>query len=231
MRIQKYISLTGMISRREGIRLIEGGRITIDGSIACDCSFVGEDCVVLLDGEPLPYKQRNVYLLLHKPVGITCTAQKKVIGNIIDFLNYPERVFPVGRLDKQSEGLILMTNDGDIVNKIMKSEYENEKEYLVTVDRPFTDDFLTHMASGVDILGQRTKPCRVKRVADDTFTIVLTQGLNRQIRRMTKVFGYRVERLIRTRILDFKIADLLSGQWRELTNAEVNRLKAQLNSE
>ncbi len=230
IRIQKHLSLTGMISRREGIRLIKEGRITINGSPAHHNSMVDQGCVVLLDGQPLKQKQRDIYLLLHKPVGITCTAQKNVEGNIIDFLNFPERVFPVGRLDKNSEGLILMTNDGDIVNKLMKSEYNHEKEYVVTVNRSFTDYFIEKLAGGVDILGQKTKSCHVERVSEDTFTIILTQGLNRQIRRMTKVLDYRVERLIRTRILDFRLDGLAPGEWRELTDEEVKRFKLQLNS-
>lgn len=230
IRIQKHLSLTGTISRREGVRLIKEGRITINGVHAAHTSTVDQDSVVLLDGQPLKRKKRDIYLLLHKPIGITSTAQKKVEGNIIDFLDFPERVFPVGRLDKQSEGLILMTNDGDIVNKLMKSEFQHEKEYMVTVNRPFSDWFLEKMAKGVDILGQKTLPCQVERVSDDTFTIVLTQGLNRQIRRMTKVFDYRVERLIRIRILDFRLDGLAPGEWRELTEEEVNQLKAQVGS-
>ncbi|WP_144451348.1 pseudouridine synthase [Halalkalibacter nanhaiisediminis] len=230
MRIQKHLSLTGTISRREGVRLIKEGRITINGVHATHTSTVDQDSVVLLDGQPLKRKKCDIYLLLHKPVGITSTAQKKVEGNIIDFLDFPERIFPVGRLDKQSEGLILMTNDGDIVNKLMKSEFQHEKEYMVTVNRPFSDWFLEKMAEGVDILGQKTLPCQVERVSDDTFTIVLTQGLNRQIRRMTKVFDYRVERLIRIRILDFSLDGLAPGEWRELTEEEVNQLKARLGS-
>ncbi|TWI54510.1 23S rRNA pseudouridine2604 synthase [Halalkalibacter nanhaiisediminis] len=230
IRIQKHLSLTGTISRREGVRLIKEGRITINGVHATHTSTVDQDSVVLLDGQPLKRKKCDIYLLLHKPVGITSTAQKKVEGNIIDFLDFPERIFPVGRLDKQSEGLILMTNDGDIVNKLMKSEFQHEKEYMVTVNRPFSDWFLEKMAEGVDILGQKTLPCQVERVSDDTFTIVLTQGLNRQIRRMTKVFDYRVERLIRIRILDFSLDGLAPGEWRELTEEEVNQLKARLGS-
>ncbi|MFC0557443.1 pseudouridine synthase [Halalkalibacter alkalisediminis] len=230
MRIQKYISLTGALSRREVNRLIALERVTINGVVAVKNSMVTEGSLVRVDGQELKHKKRDIYLLLNKPLGITCTAQPAVKGNIIDFLQYPERVFPVGRLDKDSEGLILLTNDGDIVNKLMKEEGNHEKEYVVTVDRPIPDHVLISLEQGVEILGQQTKRCRVKRQSCDTFTIVLTQGLNRQIRRMTKAFGYHVKRLVRIRILDLSIQQLDVGQWRELNESEIVQLKNQLRS-
>ncbi|WP_227937968.1 pseudouridine synthase [Alkalihalobacillus deserti] len=230
MRIQKYISLTGALSRREVNRLIALQRIEIDGTIATKNSVVEDESVVLVDGKELVNKKRGIYLLLYKPVGITCTAQPTVKNNIIDFLKNPERVFPVGRLDKDSEGLILLTNDGDIVNKLMKAEGNHEKEYVVTVDRPIPDQVLARLGQGVEILGQQTKRCKVKRVTSDTFTIVLTQGLNRQIRRMTKVFGYHVKKLIRIRILHLTIDHLEVGEWRELEVRETEQLKNHLRS-
>jgi 23S rRNA pseudouridine2604 synthase len=180
---------------------------------------------VLIDGKPLGNKGKPVYLLLNKPAGITCTAAKNIEGNIIDFINYPERIFPVGRLDKASEGLILLTNDGDIVNKMMRSENNHEKEYIVTVDKPFSHSFIEGMADGVEILGVKTKPCKVTRISDDVFRIILTQGLNRQIRRMSKVFGYKVIKLERIRIMNIALANLPKGKWRELAREELVQLK------
>lgn len=229
MRIQKYISLMGALPRREVNRLIALERIEIDGVTATKNSVVLDGSVILVDGQRLTEKKRDIYLLLNKPVGITCTAQPAVKDNIIDFLQFPERVFPVGRLDKDSQGLILLTNDGDIVNKLMKSEGGHEKEYVVTVDRPIPEHVLVSLGQGVEILGQQTKSCMVKRISPDTFTIILTQGLNRQIRRMTKVFGYHVKRLVRVRILDLTVHGLAVGQWRELHEDEVKQLKSRLN--
>ena len=225
MRINKYISETGFCSRRETNRLIEAKRITINGVICEHGATVENGDLVLIDGKPLGSKGEPIYLVLNKPVGITCTAAKHIEGNIIDFVNYPERIFPIGRLDKASEGLILLTNDGDIVNKIMKSEYNHEKEYIVTVDKPFTDSFIEGMANGVEILGVKTKPCHVTRISDYVFRIILTQGLNRQIRRMSKVFGYKVVKLERIRIMNIKLDQLCIGQWRELTKEELEQLK------
>jgi 23S rRNA pseudouridine2604 synthase len=228
MRINKYISETGCCSRRETDRLIADCRITING-VTCEAGdTVAEGDIVLIDGSPIPPKAIPVYLALNKPVGITCTAAKDVKGNIIDFMDFPERIFPVGRLDKASEGLILLTNDGAIVNKIMRSEHGHEKEYLVKVDKPFDDDFILGMSGGVEILGVITKSCTVERISDCEFRIILTQGLNRQIRRMCKVFGYKVERLERKRIMNLSVEGLSSGEWRELTVYEVEELMNRL---
>lgn len=177
-----------------------------------------------IDGKPLGAATKHVYIALNKPVGITSTTERDIEGNIVDFINYPERIFPIGRLDKDSEGLILLTNNGDIVNEILRSENEHEKEYVVTVDRAATEIFLKGMASGVRILGTVTKPCKVQRVNANTFRITLTQGLNRQIRRMCSFFGYKVVRLQRVRIINITLAGLKTGQWRELSPAEVRGL-------
>ncbi|MDO3682070.1 23S rRNA pseudouridine(2604) synthase RluF [Paenibacillus ehimensis] len=224
MRINKYISETGICSRREADQLIEGKRVTINGQLAELGSRVSEGDDVRIDGKPVSEKKKHVYIALHKPVGITSTTERHVRGNIVDFVGHRERIFPIGRLDKDSEGLILLTNDGDIVNKILRSEHEHEKEYIVTVNKPVTPMFLQGMASGVRILGTVTKPCKVSRIDDRTFRIVLTQGLNRQIRRMSAAFGYEVRRLKRVRIMNIKLAGLPVGQWRDLTPEELDKL-------
>ncbi len=224
MRINKYISDTGICSRREADQLIEGKRVTINGRPAELGSRVNEGDDVRIDGKPVSEKKKHVYIALHKPVGITSTTERHVRGNIVDFVGHRERIFPIGRLDKDSEGLILLTNDGDIVNKILRSEHEHEKEYIVTVNKPVTPMFLQGMASGVRILGTVTKPCKVSRIDDRTFRIVLTQGLNRQIRRMSAAFGYEVRRLKRVRIMNIKLAGLPVGQWRDLTPEELDKL-------
>ncbi|MDF2504840.1 23S rRNA pseudouridine(2604) synthase RluF [Clostridium sp.] len=174
--------------------------------------------------EPIPVKDKT-YIALNKPVGITCTAAKEVKDNIISFMNYPEYIFPVGRLDKASQGLILMTNDGELANKILKSENEHEKEYIVTVDKPFNDDFIEGMSLGVDIGGIKTRTCIVTRITEDTFKIILTQGLNKQIRRMSRRFGYTVVKLKRIRIMNINIEGIDIGKWRKLTEEEIKELK------
>jgi 23S rRNA pseudouridine2604 synthase len=224
MRLNKYISETGICSRREADARIEAGRVTINGAVATLGMQVADGDVVRVDGQVVGAAQQHVYLALNKPVGVICTTERDVKGNIVDFIGHRERIFPIGRLDKDSEGLILLTNNGDIVNEILRSENEHEKEYVVTVDRPVTPLFLSGMASGVRILGTVTKPCKVTRVAAATFRIVLTQGLNRQIRRMCSFFGYRVVRLQRVRIITLTLDGLKPGQWRELTAAEVRGL-------
>jgi 23S rRNA pseudouridine2604 synthase len=224
MRLNKYISETGLCSRREADARIEAGRVTINGQVATLGMQVAEGDIVGVDGQVVGAPQKHVYLALHKPVGIICTTERDVAGNIVDFVGYRERIFPIGRLDKDSEGLILLTNNGDIVNQILRSENEHEKEYVVTVDRPVTPLFLSGMASGVRILGTVTKPCKVTRISQNTFRIVLTQGLNRQIRRMCSFFGYKVARLQRVRIINLTLDGLKPGQWRELTPAEVRGL-------
>jgi 23S rRNA pseudouridine2604 synthase len=224
MRINKFISETGMGSRREVDKWIHAKRITINGVVAELGSKVEDGDEVRVDGDRIDTKKTPVYIALHKPVGITSTTERHVKGNMIDFVDHAERIFPIGRLDKASEGLILLTNDGDIVNKILRAENEHEKEYIVTVDKPVTPEFLEGMASGVRILGTITQPCQVSRVSDRVFRIILTQGLNRQIRRMCMFFGYQVRRLQRTRIMNVKLEGLKVGAWRNLTKGELKQL-------
>ena len=221
MRLNKYLSETGICSRREADEWIAAGRVTVNGAPAVLGTQVEDRDDVRLDGQPLATKPRRVYLALNKPTGIECTTDREVPDNIVDFMNYPERIFPIGRLDKDSEGLILLTNDGDIVNRVLRAEHEHEKEYIVSVDRPLTTDFLTGMARGVPILGTVTNPCRVTQVGRNTFRIVLTQGLNRQIRRMCEHFDYTVRRLQRVRIMHIHLGRLPIGRWRDLSDAEV----------
>ncbi|MFA4137572.1 MULTISPECIES: 23S rRNA pseudouridine(2604) synthase RluF [Brevibacillus] len=228
MRINKFISETGICSRREADKLIESKRVTINGQLAELGSTVASGDDVRIDGQPLGVKKKDVYIALNKPVGITCTTELHVKGNIIDFVNHPERIFPIGRLDKDSQGLILLTNDGDIVNKILRAENNHDKEYIVTVDKPITANFLHGMANGVRILGTTTKPCKVTKVSDRVFNIVLTQGLNRQIRRMCQAFGYQVRKLERVRIMNIGLGNLKLGQWRNLTAKELTDLNKNL---
>lgn len=226
MRLNKFISETGLCSRREADARIEAGRVTINGVVATLGTQVEEGDVVCVDGQQVGGAQKHVYIALNKPVGVICTTDRAIPGNITDFLRYPERIFPIGRLDKDSEGLILLTNNGDIVNEILRVENAHEKEYVVTVDRPVTEIFLNGMASGVRILGTVTQPCKVSRVGPATFRIVLTQGLNRQIRRMCSFFGYKVLRLQRVRIINLTLTGLglKVGKWRELQDHEVRGL-------
>lgn len=225
MRINKYISETGRCSRREADQLIMEGRVKINHKVAELGSLVGPEDFVTIDDIPLDAKKPAIYIALNKPVGITCTTEHDVPGNIVDFVGHEERIFPIGRLDKDSQGLILLTNDGDIVNKILCSENNHEKEYIVTVNQKITDDFIHNMANGVEILGQKTKPCQVTKINNRMFRIILTQGLNRQIRRMCHVFGYEVVKLERIRIMNIHLRDLKLGSWRYLTNEEITTLK------
>jgi 23S rRNA pseudouridine2604 synthase len=224
VRLNKYISETGVSSRRGADKLIEAGRVTINGLPAALGTQVGEGDEVRIDGLPLGNKKKQIYIAFNKPVGITCTTETHVAGNIIDLIGHEERIFPIGRLDKDSEGLILLTNDGDIVNEILRSENNHEKEYLVTVERAVTDLSLKMMAGGVKIMGEITKPCEVSRIDERTFRMILTQGLNRQIRRMCSALGYRVQHLRRVRIINIGLGSLAPGQWRELAEAEVEGL-------
>lgn len=224
MRLNKFISETGACSRREADAWIEAGRVTINGQPATLGTQVGEADVVSVDGREVGAARQHVYIALNKPPGIICTTQRHVAGNIVDFVRHRERIFPIGRLDKDSEGLILLTNHGDIVNEILRSENDHEKEYVVTVDRPVTEIFLNGMASGVRILGTVTKPCKVSREGSSTFRVILTQGLNRQIRRMCSFFGYKVVRLQRVRIMNVSLGKLPLGHWRELEDGEVHGL-------
>ena len=224
MRLKKFLAETGACSRREADQWIEAGRVTVNGAPAVLGTQVNEGDDVRVDGRTLRPKPKRVYLALNKPIGIECTTDREVQGNIVDFVGYPERIFPIGRLDKDSEGLILLTNDGDIVNTILRAENEHEKEYIVAVDRPLTPAFLAGMAAGVPILDTVTNPCRVTQVGKNTFRIVLTQGLNRQIRRMCEHFDYRVRRLQRVRIMHVHLGTLPVGKWRELTATELRGL-------
>jgi len=220
--LNKYISETGFCSRREADKYIEQCRVTINGKEAHKGNRVGENDVVLVDGEPIKKKKHTaVYILLNKPKGITCTTDLKDKTNIIDFINFKSRIFPIGRLDKRSEGLIFLTNDGDIVNKILRAGNKHEKEYIVTVDKPVTVDFINKMRNGVRILGTVTQKCFVKQEGPNRFRIILTQGLNRQIRRMCEVLGYNVEALIRIRIMNITLAGLQTGKWRYFTPDEI----------
>ncbi len=224
MRINKFIAEKGLCSRREADAWIEAGRVAINGTRATLGSKVEPGDAVTLDGKPLGERKPLVYLALHKPVGVTCTTERHVPGNIVDYVDHPERIFPIGRLDKDSEGLILLTNDGDIVNAILRAEHAHEKEYVVTVDAPVTPEFLERMQAGVEILGTRTRPCTATAIGRNTFRIVLTQGLNRQIRRMCEALGYHVSRLRRVRIMHLGLDDLEVGEWRDLTAEEVAEL-------
>ena len=221
MRLNKFLAETGACSRREADQWIEAGRVTVNGAPAVLGTQVEEGDDVRVDGQPPRPKPKRVYLALNKPIGIECTTDREVPGNIVDFVDHPERIFPIGRLDKDSEGLILLTNDGDIVNTILRAEHEHEKEYIVAVDRPITPAFLAGMAAGVPILDTVTNPCRVTQVGKNTFRIVLTQGLNRQIRRMCEHFGYTVRQLRRVRIINVTLDGLAPGQWRNLTRREL----------
>jgi len=226
MRLNKYISETGICSRREADSWIEQGRVSINGKRAELGTQVNEGDEVRVNGRLVGAKKKQVYIALNKPVGITCTTERHIAGNIVDFVNHPDRIFPIGRLDKDSEGLILLTNNGDIVNEILRVENRHEKEYIVTVDKPVTTDFLEGMSKGVRLpeLETTTKPCRTSRVGERVFRIVLTQGLNRQIRRMCEVFGYEVRRLQRVRIIKLQLGKLKVGEWRNLTAEELRGL-------
>jgi 23S rRNA pseudouridine2604 synthase len=224
MRLNKYISETGICSRRQADQWIGEGRVRINGQVAELGTRVAAEDRVEVDGKLVEQRTTPVYLALNKPIGITCTTERHVAGNIIDFIGHPQRIFPIGRLDKDSEGLILLTNNGDIVNELLRSENNHEKEYVVTVDRPLSEEFLDGMARGVEILGVRTKPCKVRRIGKNVFGIVLTQGLNRQIRRMCAAFGYEVRRLQRVRIVNIRLDGIKVGQWRNLSADELRGL-------
>jgi 23S rRNA pseudouridine2604 synthase len=225
IRINKYLSEVGYCSRRAADKLIEQGRVKINGKIPEVGTKVEADDEVSVDGKVVAHPERNfVYLAFNKPVGIVCTTDRKVErNNIIDYINYPSRIFPIGRLDKPSEGLIFLTNDGDIVNKILRARNQHEKEYEVSVNKAVTNKFLDGMRNGVPILDTVTRKCKVKKTGAFTFNIVLTQGLNRQIRRMCEYFGYDVVSLKRTRIMHIEL-DVPIGEWRHLTAAEVQQI-------
>lgn len=227
-RLNKFISETGIVSRREADRLIEEGAVKVNGRRAEMGMRVSDDDRITVRGKPLRAKPKAVYIAYNKPVGITCTTDPAVAGNIVDAVKYPQRIFPIGRLDKPSQGLILLTNDGDIVNKILRAGNAHEKEYRVSVDKPINTDFVNRMAAGVPILGTVTRPCQVNQTGANSFSIVLTQGLNRQIRRMAEYLGYNVTHLKRVRLMNIGLGKLQVGQWRELSPAEMSVLDKML---
>ena len=230
VRVNKFISDTGFCSRREADALIKEGRVTVNGAKPSLTTRVEEGDSVLVDGQTLrirkakPGTRKHVYIALNKPVGITCTTDQTVKGNIVDFVDHEQRIFPIGRLDKDSEGLILLTSNGDIVNELLRAENRKEKEYLVAVNKAVTEEFLRGMAKGVRIHRDMTLPCKTRKIAPYGFAITLTQGLNRQIRLMAAAFGYRVTQLRRVRIINVKLGALKVGQWRNLTDAELKGL-------
>ena len=224
IQINKYISNSGFCSRREAEKLIEQARVTINDEMVLLTARVFPGDVVAIDGEKIKNKQKPIYIALNKPVGVTSTTDETDKSNIIRFMNHPKRIFPVGRLDKDSEGLILLTNDGDIVNKILRAGNNNEKEYVVSVDKELTQEMIRQMGNGVKILGERTKPCYIRQEAPRRFRIILKQGLNRQIRRMCAEFGYKVKDLKRIRIMHIQLGNLAVGKWRYLTPAEIEQL-------
>ena len=224
MRLNKFISESGLCSRREADALIADGQVTINGAVATLGTQVNDGDDVRVRGQRVGEKKKHVYIALNKPVGVTCTTDQRDPTNIIDFIGHEERIFPIGRLDKDSDGLILLTNNGDIVNDILRAANHHEKEYLVTVDRPVTPEFVAGMAGGVPILDTRTRRCKVQKIDRDTFRIILTQGLNRQIRRMCEYFGYDVVRLQRVRIMNIRLGGLKPGHWRNLRDDELEGL-------
>ena len=224
IRLNKYIASSGLCSRREADSLIENGKVTINGIVAVQGTKVTEGDVVLVGGQKITPDDDMIYIAFNKPLGVTCTTDKRDPSNIIDFIGFDERIFPVGRLDKNSSGLILLTNDGSIVNKLLRAENGHEKEYLVTVNRPYDKNFIKQMESGVPVLGQLTLPCKIKPAGDKTFKIILHQGLNRQIRRMCEYLGYKVTKLKRIRFMNINLGDLETGKWRYLTSSEKKEL-------
>lgn len=224
IRLNKYIASSGLCSRREADALIENGKVTINGVIAVQGSKVLAGDTVEVNGRKVTPEDDMVYIAFNKPLGITCTTDRRDPSNIIDYIGFDDRIFPVGRLDKNSSGLILLTNDGSIVNKLLRAENGHEKEYLVTVNRPYDKAFIKSMESGVPVLGQLTLPCKIKPAGEKTFKIILHQGLNRQIRRMCEYLGYKVTKLKRIRFMNIMLGDLETGKWRYLTSAEKKEL-------
>lgn len=226
--LNKFMSSTGMCSRRDAEKLIVEGRVTLNGRTAALGNRVGRKDVVKVDGRLLQQKPPPLYIALNKPVGIVSTTDSREPQNIVKYINYPERLFPIGRLDKPSEGLIFLTNDGDIVNKILRSGNQHEKEYLVGVNKPISELFIQKMSAGIPILGTVTQKCKVEKISDKTFKIILTQGLNRQIRRMCEYLDYEVTKLKRTRIMNVALGNLGIGDWRELTEIEMNAIQVMI---
>ena len=223
--LNKYISETGFCSRREADNYIDQARVTINNNIAIKGNRVQEGDIVEIDGEPIKKKDKTVYIAFNKPTGITCTTDVKDKTNIISYINFKSRIFPIGRLDKPSEGLIFLTNDGDIVNKILRSGNNHEKEYIVTVDKPITNDFVGKMSNGIKILDTVTKKCFVKQEGKNKFRIILTQGLNRQIRRMCEALDYKVDTLKRVRIMHITLSNIPVGKWRFFTPEEIKTVE------
>ena len=230
-RLNKFLADSGYCSRREADRLIEEGRVTVDGRTGVLGDKILPGMTVKVNGKALTGQGEKVYLLLNKPAGIVCTADSREPMNVVDYLDYPVRVYPVGRLDKDREGLLLMTSDGDIVNRLLRAAGGHEKEYEVMVDRAVTPDFLEKMAAGVPILDTVTLPCKIRRTGEKSFNIILVQGLNRQIRRMCEALGYRVTYLRRIRIMNLRLGKMQPGQWRELTSGELETLLRSLTGE
>jgi len=226
--LNKFISNTGVCSRREADRWIDAGRVKINNKIARKGNRVVPGDEVSIDGRKTRYNPEPVYLVLNKPPGITCTTDQKDRDNIIDYIKYPIRIFPIGRLDKPSTGLILLTNDGDIVNKILRQENNHEKEYIVSIDKSISKSFIEKMSNGIPILGTVTAKCKVEQLKTNVFRIILTQGLNRQIRRMCEYLGYNVLTLKRVRIMNIKLGKLQVGEWRDLTERELSELRKEL---
>lgn len=226
IRINKFLSEAGFCSRRAADRLIEQGRVTVDGVVAQMGSRVSRESRVCVDRKEITAggREDNIVIAFHKPRGIVCTAEKREKNNVIDYIGYPKRIFPIGRLDKDSEGLLLLTNDGELMNRILKASGGHEKEYVVTVDKEVTDRFIKDMANGVPVLDRVTAPCIVERISRFSFRIILTQGLNRQIRRMCEFFGYHVVKLKRVRIMNIRLDGLEKGRYRELSEAERKEL-------
>lgn len=227
IRINKFLSEAGVCSRREADRLIDAKEVTIDGRIAVTGDKVLDGQTVCLRGKEVKKEEKMILLALYKPVGIVCTAEKREKNNVIQYLNYPKRVFPIGRLDKDSEGLLLLTNNGEIVNKMMRAGNKHEKEYIVTVNKNISDSFIRGLAGGIPLveLGTTTRKCKVEKLSNRQFRIILTQGLNRQIRRMCEYFGYRVEKLVRVRIMNIELDGLKYGAYREVTEEEYQQLQ------
>lgn len=222
--LNKFISETGYCSRREADKLIEAGLVTVNGKQPKSGNRVSYADVIKIDGKPLKPKEKPLYIAFNKPVGVSSTTDRKDKYNIIDYLHHPKRIFPIGRLDKPSEGLIFLTNDGDIVNKILRAGNNHEKEYIVTVDKPITTDFIQRMSNGIKILDTVTQKCFVKQESKYVFKIILTQGLNRQIRRMCEVLNYHVTKLIRIRIMNITLSGIAPGKWRYLTQPEIDTI-------
>lgn len=231
VRINKFLSEAGICSRRNADVLVSEGRVSVDGVVAAMGTKVSDGQVVCVDGKAVKKEEETVIIAFNKPVGIVCTAQPKEKNNVIDYINYPKRIFPIGRLDKDSEGLLLLTNDGDLMNSVLKAANGHEKEYIVSVDKNITDEFVYKMSNGVPVLDRITAPCSVEKINKNTFRIILTQGLNRQIRRMCEYLGYNVISLKRIRIMNIELGNLGQGKYRNLSGEEKQKLYESVNKQ